>query len=126
MKLDYHRFTPTGRAIIRMSDNRFLESALRTLRTANLSTVPLVPFKARVQSSPRMRGVKGREEAAERAVIDGNGAGGGINPKGCDIVLSGLPEQVSAYNLRGYLKRMGYVETGRDGSPDCEVLKVEM
>lgn len=108
-----------------MTDSKFVTNAMRTVRAAQMSTLPLKAWPASIRHFQRTRGVRGRAEAAERALIEGNGPGGGFDPKGCDVVLSGLPEQVTSGALRHFLKRMGYVEAARDGKPDCEVLRVE-
>lgn len=74
----------------------------------------------------RKRGVKGRAEAAERAVLDGNGPGGAVSPKGCDVVLSGLPGATTGPALRLYLGRIEMVGADEAGQPNCEVVKIPM
>ena len=70
--------------------------------------------------------MEGLREAAERGVIDGNGIGGGINPKGKDVVVYGLPGTIAAPALRLYLRRCGLVKSAKNGEPDCEVIKIDV
>ncbi len=52
----------------------------------------------------RSRGLKGREEASERAIVFGNGSQGGITDVGRSVLLSGLPGRITTSAVRQYLK----------------------
>lgn len=52
----------------------------------------------------RSRGRKGREEAAERSIVTGNGSQGGITDVGKSVVLSGLPGRISTGVVRRFLR----------------------
>ncbi|KAH8116874.1 hypothetical protein DFH11DRAFT_1505670 [Phellopilus nigrolimitatus] len=126
VKLDYRRFIPTGAAFITMTDANYVEDAVKTLRDTQMATLPLRAYRAPEQHAhPRLRGVSGRAEAAERAVLDGNGGGGGVNPKACDVVLYGLPGMITPLALRRHLRKLGLVEVAPNGEPMCDVVKIE-
>ena len=87
---------------------------------------PSVLQQTRQKQRQRHRGTEGFKEAAERGVIDGTGVGGGIKPKGRDVVIYGFPGSIAAPALRLYLRREGLVKMAKNGEPDCEVVKVEV
>lgn len=76
--------------------------ALRQLRYFAHSLTP------RTTPSPvervRSRGLKGREEASERALVTGNGVQGGITDVGRSVLLSGLPGRMSTERVRRFLR----------------------
>ncbi|KAL5529692.1 hypothetical protein ACEPAG_5677 [Sanghuangporus baumii] len=125
--LDYNRFLPTGRAFISMTSGFFTKAALRALKDAQMSSLRIRASISNLQSTPaRRRGKQGKQEAAERGVLDGCGKGGGIDLKGCDVVLYGLPGSIAAPALKQYLRRSGMVKRAQNGEPDCDVIKIEI
>ena len=73
----------------------------------------------------RTRGVQGRAEAAERGVQEGNGPGAGVNARGQDVVVWGLPVNVKSEQLRHYLRKLGLVQNAPNGEPACEVIHIQ-
>ncbi|OCB89827.1 hypothetical protein A7U60_g3009 [Sanghuangporus baumii] len=125
--LDYNRFMQTGRAFISMTSGFFTKAAVRALKNAQMSSLPIRASVSDLQSTPaRRRGKQGKQEAAERGVLDGCGKGGGIDVKGCDVVLYGLPGTIAAPALKQYLRRSGMVRRAQNGEPDCDVIKIEI
>ncbi|EJD02395.1 uncharacterized protein FOMMEDRAFT_168860 [Fomitiporia mediterranea MF3/22] len=125
-KLEYWRFVPTGRAYISMRSDHYVDAAYRALKKTQMSSLPVRAFYvSAAETQRRMRGRKGRFDAADRAAFDGIGIGGGVEPKGCDVVLYGLPPDTAAPALRLYLKRNRLVGVASNGEPACDVLKVD-
>ena len=54
----------------------------------------------------RMRGVRGREQAAQRGLVSGNGPNGGVTGSGKNVVIYGLPgkmtEEAAGYYLKSF------------------------
>ncbi|KAI5121679.1 hypothetical protein M0805_002755 [Coniferiporia weirii] len=125
IKMDYHRFMPTGRAYIEMIHARHAENVAKRMRDSQMTTLQVKSYHAPVLRPPRMRGERGRAEAASRAVLEGNGMGGGVGAKAWDVVLWGIPGTMSAQALRYYLRRVELVGVNPNGEPKCEVLRVE-
>ncbi|THH10782.1 hypothetical protein EW145_g1089 [Phellinidium pouzarii] len=125
VKMDYHRFMPTGRAFVVMTRSDFVMNALSKLRDTQVTTLPVKAYRPHTPRMQRTRGVKGRAEAAERSVLDGNGIGGGVSPKGSDVVLWGLPGTVTSQAFKYYLRRVELVGVQPNGEPKCEIMKVD-
>ena len=105
--IDYKHFEPSGTAWITMSSAGFAGSAVRALRDHNLAGLPLTVNLSpppRESRPARLRGVKGRAEAAEREVVTGDGPGAGITGGRRTVVLSGLPARMSPDAVRTWLK----------------------
>ena len=104
--LDYHRFEPTGRAILTLTQPSVLPKVLAALQQLRYFGHSLAPRTTRTPSEPRMRsrGLKGREEASERSIVTGNGSQGGITDGGRSVLLSGLPGKISTDIVRRYLR----------------------
>jgi hypothetical protein len=104
--LEYHRFEPTGRAVLTLSQpsvHSKVMVALRQLRYFGHQLMPrstLPPAETRVRS----RGLKGREEASERSIVTGNGIQGGITDVGRSVLLSGLPGKMTTDAVRRFLR----------------------
>jgi hypothetical protein len=67
----------------------------------------------------RSRGIKGREEASERAIVCGTGSQGGITDVGKSVVLSGLPGKISTEVVQRFLKNYSLM------GGNAEVVKLE-
>lgn len=52
----------------------------------------------------RTRGLAGRQEAADKGLIDGHGANGGISGNGKNVIVWGLPGKLPSDGLRNYLR----------------------
>ncbi|KAI0288184.1 hypothetical protein BC826DRAFT_1107889 [Russula brevipes] len=91
--LEYRQFEPTGSAFLTLSQPSVLPKALTALKQLRFFGHPLMPRNTPAPDEPRMRsrGLKGREEASERAIVSGNGSQGGITDVGRSVVLAGLP-----------------------------------
>ena len=103
--MDYDRFLPTGTAYLSLSSTNSMGRNLRMLAKATMSSLPL---RASAVPNPfpvgRMRGSEGRQEAADRGLIDGNGPGGGTSGNGKNVVIWGLPGKLPPDGLRNYLR----------------------
>ncbi|KAI9466131.1 hypothetical protein BJY52DRAFT_328106 [Lactarius psammicola] len=104
--LEYHRFEPTGRALLTLSQPSALRKVLVALKQLRFFGHPLTPrtVPPPAETKMRSRGLKGREEASERSVVTGNGTQGGITDGGRSVLLSGLPGRISAESVRRFLK----------------------
>jgi hypothetical protein len=104
--LEYHRFEPTGRAFLTLTQPSDLPKALAALKQLRVFGHPLTPRTTLAPAEARMRsrGLKGREEASERSIVSGNGSQGGITDGGRSVLLSGLPGKISAEIVRRSLK----------------------
>ena len=110
-----------------MTSPSFIPSLLNSLEKAQLSSLPLAAWPIdTTYFAQRKRGLKGRKEAAQRVVIDGSGPGAGMNPRGCDVVLEGVPHFIDEEAMKKYLNRLKVVKMRRDGELDCEVISLPM
>lgn len=69
----------------------------------------------------RRRGVEGRQEAANRGLLTGDGPDGGLASNGKNVILWGLPGRLDPQTLKAYLKR--FTLSGRPGEE--EIMKLE-
>lgn len=83
-----------------------LPKVLAALTQARIFGHQLTPRTTRPPLEPptRSRGLKGREEASERAIVSGIGSQGGITDVGKSVLLSGLPGKISTEAVRRFLK----------------------
>lgn len=108
-----------------MTDPQFVPSLTEELQKAQLSSLPLTAWPT--STAPfayRRRGNKGRREAAERIIFDGSGPSAGLQLKGCDVVVTGVPGYVSDEQMARYLNSKKLVSMRRDGELDCTVLTI--
>lgn len=125
VQLDYYRCHPTGKAYIKMTDPQFVRKMATDLQNAHLSSLPLTARPvSTAQFSNRKRGMKGRQEAAQRVVYDGSGPGAGMQLKGCDVLLTGLPSFVDEQQMTKYLNLRQLVKMNRDGELECSVIHI--
>jgi len=112
--VDYHRFSPTGRAYLTLTNSDYLRPNLTALQKSHISTFPI---KAMSSSPPnngppsRMRGAKGRTEAVNRGIITGNGPHGGMLNPSRNVVIWGLPGRLTRAQLRDFLKDCNVPDT---------------
>jgi hypothetical protein len=83
-----------------------LPKALAALKQLRLFGHPLMPRNTPAPDEPprRSRGLKGREEASERAIVFGNGSQGGITDVGRSVLLTGLPGKITTDVVRRVLR----------------------
>jgi hypothetical protein len=78
---------------------------LRMLKNATMTSLSLhavgVPNPHR---AVRTRGPVGRQEAADKGLIDGNGPNGGTPGNGKNVIMWGLPGKLPPDGLRNYLR----------------------
>jgi len=119
--LDYHRFSPSGSAYITLSHPDFMRKTVMALQQLTFFSLPLkaAPVLAPEEPPARVRGQKGREEAAQRAIVTGNGSRGGIWDNGKSVVICGMPNKMSVDGVRKFLKN--YKLAGGQG----EVVKMD-
>ncbi|KAI0928481.1 hypothetical protein AcW1_005717 [Taiwanofungus camphoratus] len=116
--LDYRRFGPTGKAWIELTNPNFVNRASRALNGGMVggNLIEATPAKPFVEASHhRVRGVKGRLEAAERGLITGNGPAGGVKDSARGVVIWGLPGKMTPDSLKDYLKnfKLAGLEAGK-------------
>jgi hypothetical protein len=89
-----------------------------------MSGLPLdVAITWPLEDPSRTRGIKGRQEAIDRGILDGNGADAGVSERGKNVVVWGLPGKLTTDQLGEYLKNYRLAGTG--GGRE-EILKLEM
>ena len=103
--MDYDRFLPTGAAYLKLSSPTSMARNLRALNNATMSSLLLrataVPDPFNVT---RTRGLIGRQEAANRGFIHGDGPSGGTSGSGKNVVVWGLPGKLPPEGLKNYLR----------------------
>jgi len=120
--MDYDRFWPTGTAYLSLSSQSSMARNLRMLKKATMSSLPLHakgvpnPFPA-----GRTRGSVGRQEAAKKGLIDGNGPNGGTSGNGKNVIMWGLPGKLPPDGLRNYLRAFRLSDT----SGEENIVKIE-
>lgn len=127
VQIEYDRCIPTGRAVIH-TNRGSPKSTAEALRGTQIATIPLRSFlrtESTLSQKKRTRGATGRAQAAERGTFDGSGPGAGVNARGQDVVIWGLPMNVKSDPLRNYLRKLGLVKNGANGEPACEVLQAQ-
>jgi len=99
----------SGTAILTLSHPRHTYEVLNALRKASISEF-FLKFDA-IYRNPSMqprrirnRGVKGREEAAMRESLTGDGAGAGIPDRGRVVLLWGLPNSIQSFGVTRMLQ----------------------
>ena len=103
--IDYHRFIPTGRAYLALISSDYLNYNIQALKNATVSSMPI----SAASSDPphnvlqRTRGAGGLHEAANRGIVTGNGARGGLSSEGRNVVLWGLPGKMTSDSLKSFL-----------------------
>ncbi|KAF9466362.1 hypothetical protein BDZ94DRAFT_1280997 [Collybia nuda] len=125
--IDYHRFLPSGKALLTLNDPQFLRDNIRNLERLTVAGLP-VKSRPRLlrddEAAPsRMRGVKGRAEASERGIVTGNGPHAGITNCERHVVIKGLPGRISLQTLENTLRSYQLAET-RGGRP--RIVKVPL
>jgi len=123
-RINYARFVPSGDAYLEMSNPGSTEHALQVVKNSTISGVVLDAGIHGPPHIPRTRGSQGRQEAADRAVLDGDGPGGGVHSNGKDVVLYGLPGKLGDRELQAYLWRLKIVGENLEGRAACDVLRV--
>ena len=112
--IDYHRFSPTGRAYLTLTNPDYLRPNLVALQKSQISTFPITavssPPPANIPPS-RVRGVKGRTEAENRGLVTGNGPHGGLLNPSRNVVISGLPGKFTRAEVRRFLKDCNLPDT---------------
>ncbi|OSC99092.1 hypothetical protein PYCCODRAFT_1416620 [Trametes coccinea BRFM310] len=105
--VEYRRFRPTGHGFLSFARPEWAAAATKALNKVFVGGKPVTAKAVGPVSMPgRSRGSKGLLEAAQRGVITGDGASGGVTGSGRNVVIFGLPGRiippVLAENLRGY------------------------
>ncbi|CCM02401.1 uncharacterized protein FIBRA_04499 [Fibroporia radiculosa] len=125
--IDYHRFTPTGRAWLTITSPNFAQNTAKSLNRSMLgaSTIASHPADPSAKTRPpfRTRGTKGRLEAAERGLVMGMGPDGGVSNQGRNVVIYGMPGKMTPESLREYLK--SFKLAGSEGGQK-EIIKLEV
>lgn len=121
--MDYHRFRPKGRAYIELTSPQFTQPCLTLIKSTiiggNIVTARITNPAYDNLALVRTRGIKGRSEAMERGVLNGNGPDAGISHHGKTVVVSGLPGRLVADSLKQYIREL------KLGGTNFEVLKTQ-
>jgi len=99
--LIYHRFAPTGQAVLTMAVPDYTRDALRAAK--NITFTGHEEISASLTTDPRFfrqrsRGVQGRADALNRGLL-GSGPSAGF-PSGRTVTISGVPGKVTVQNMR--------------------------
>ncbi|KAF8352320.1 hypothetical protein F5887DRAFT_1172082, partial [Amanita rubescens] len=99
----YTSFRPTGTALISLKGPDTLKENLRLLDNALMSGIPLKAQPLMLNDAdtmlPRARGDKGREEAATRGALRGDGPHAGISNGGKNVTIWGFPGKTGAASV---------------------------
>lgn len=124
--LIYSRFKPTGTALVTLKRPDFLRENLRLLDNISISGTLLkarpAVFDDPSAAFPRGRGAKGREDAAARGVLDGNGPHAGIGNNGKNVMVWGFPGKTEKLAVK-YIVRDFDLARNNDG--EFKVFKIE-
>lgn len=124
--VDYNRFTPTGSAWVYLTNSAFSRPAIQSINGSVLAGHEVSAHQAEDDTEDlplRIRGVKGRAEAADRGIITGNGPSGGLLGGSSNVVLYGLPGKMSTEATGYYLKSFKLA----GASPESkDIVKVDM
>jgi len=122
--IDYNRFEPTGNAWLTLTNSRFIPSTVKKFHEGIYIGAARISANAHNGSSllVRMRGFKGRAQAAERGVLSGNGPSAGLSAGSMNVTLSGFPNWVSVAYVKQFLKSYRLAGT-TDGQK--EVVKLD-
>ena len=121
--LDYQRFEPKGRAYLSLMRPDYMGQAIAAFRNASISSIPIRAFPSPAYIAPqRGRGVEGRERAAERGVLQGNGPRAGLGVSGRNVVLWGLPGKLTQEGLRSMM--VAWELAASSGTAGLEILKI--
>ncbi|KAI0046706.1 hypothetical protein FA95DRAFT_1493596 [Auriscalpium vulgare] len=104
VNLEYNRFSPTGSAFVTLTHSDFLRPALKALQRVVWFAHPIAAYPTEAPKVERMRGGKGRDEAADRDIVSGTGSGLTLSDNGRNVILSGLPARITDEKLRALLK----------------------
>lgn len=114
--IDYHRFSPIGRALISLTDPALLRNDLRLLEKFTIAGTPVYATPRFIEERHhRTRGEKGRAEAAERGIGSGDGPHAGLlqNLEKTTVVW-GFPGKMSPKMVDSILKDFRVVRTKQD------------
>ncbi|PFH52410.1 hypothetical protein AMATHDRAFT_2145 [Amanita thiersii Skay4041] len=106
--LQFEHFRPTGKALITLSRPELLRDNMRLLQNIGFAGVPLhvePKLSSDVRELPgRTRGVKGREAAARRGILDGNGPHAGLLNGERTVTIWGFPGKTEVPTVEYILK----------------------
>jgi hypothetical protein len=112
VSLEHCRFLPTGRAYLTFASRDFVIPAANALRNASIASIPIRAIPCLPPDEMlRTRGTDGRERAAERGIIQGNGLHGGVGRGGTNVVLWGLPGTLTEQGLKSSLVHFQLIGT---------------
>ncbi|KAG6865026.1 hypothetical protein C0991_005572 [Blastosporella zonata] len=121
VQLEYKAFRPTGKAVITMTRPEFVQENLRHLKPLSICGTrvqSVAQYGVESANAPRMRGVRGLEQAVERGVIDGNGLDGNFPNVTRNVVLWGLPGKTTAEEVGRAMGSSGEYKPGtKNGKP---------
>ncbi|OCH94967.1 hypothetical protein OBBRIDRAFT_21814 [Obba rivulosa] len=124
--IDYDHGVPSGRAFLTTTKPQFTKDAVKGLRNGvvgghliyahPIASIP-IPFE-------RGRGSRGRAEAGERGIVNGNGPGAGLarTDESRSVIITGLPISLSQDRIRAFVKSFN-IDAGEGGQLD--VVRVE-
>ncbi|KAH8107105.1 hypothetical protein BXZ70DRAFT_1074760 [Cristinia sonorae] len=124
VSINYNRFLPTREGFISFTHPNFLRNAIKVLSHATVGG-----YTINVEPSPppeeawRLRGYRGRTEAAERGVLGGNGPGAGLGRAGRNVLITGLPHWVTPQSLQQHLSE--YELASKTDTEEQVIVKVE-
>src|SRR6266550_1255968 len=123
----YKSFRPTGTALISLNGPDTLQENLRLLQNALVAGNPLKAQPAMLNDAdtmlPRARGDKGREEAAIRGALRGDGPHAGISNGGKNVTIWGFPGKTGAASVEYIIRDF---DLDRKKSGVASVYKIQL
>lgn len=118
MAIEYSHFMPTERALLTLTRPDYLEGNLRALDKTTIAGIEIeaVPKLESQGPPPRQRGAKGRQEAAERGLVTGNGPHAGLTNSERSVTIWGFPGKIGVDGVLPRLKAYKLTTTER-GKP---------
>jgi hypothetical protein len=122
--IDYEFFKPRERAILTLVSPDYLQTNLQALSNLSISgiSVEAQPYESNVQQRPRMRGHRGRLDAAQRGALIGEGPRAGIANIERTVIMGGLPARTSVEHMAEVLKSFKLAQS--KGAPQIVKLPV--
>ncbi|KIJ44094.1 hypothetical protein M422DRAFT_47578 [Sphaerobolus stellatus SS14] len=105
--LECHRFIPTGKAFVTFANAAQATEALEVLKKTRMAGRPIEVAATQDTTKPRQRGREGKEAAADRGAITGNGLDGGVTDHGTGVVVYGLPGKMKEEAIAKLVANVG-------------------
>ncbi|KAF8631438.1 hypothetical protein AX17_005115 [Amanita inopinata Kibby_2008] len=123
----YDHFRPTGTALISLTRQEFLRNNLRMLQGIAMAGIPLEAEPRLLDDADtvpaRTRGVKGREEAARRGALNGNGPQAGLPNGDRTVTVWGFPGKTEPAAVEFIVRDF---KLARSGNGKASIFKIQV